>query len=115
MRMKSENCLYCHCAEGCVYIFDDKEPCPLIELEEDEGIPRINYLRWIPCSKRLPEKHGYYLVQTDGSHNSVIDIAEYGILFDKINSDPIWGWNKASRVIAWMPLPEPYRGEGEAE
>jgi len=37
MMMKSVNCLYCYCAEQCEYIFDDKEPCPLIELEAEEG------------------------------------------------------------------------------
>ena len=63
---------------------------------------------WILCSERLPEKHGYYIVQTDGSHNSVIDIAEFGRYWNLI-----WGWNKASKVIAWMPLPEPYKEEGE--
>lgn len=64
--------------------------------------------KWTPCSERLPEKHGYYIVMTDGSHNSVIDIAEFGRC-----GNLIWGWNKASEVIAWMPLPEPYKEEGE--
>jgi len=66
---------------------------------------------WIPCSERVPKESGYYLVQTDGSHNNVIDIAEFGRLWSKKCEDFGWGWNKASRVIAWMPLPEPYKGE----
>lgn len=53
---------------------------------------------WIPCSERLPEAPSFCLVTTDGSYNDVIDIALY-------MSD---GWHKASKVLAWMPLPEPY-------
>ena len=33
--------------------------------------------KWIPCSERLPEHMGYYLVTTDATHNHVVDIAEY--------------------------------------
>lgn len=71
--------------------------------------------RWIPCSERLPKEHGYYIVQTDGSHNAVIDIAEYGIFFRKPEYEYVWEWNKASKILAWMPLPEPYKEEGDAE
>lgn len=60
--------------------------------------------RWIPCSERLPEEDACYLVTTSGTNNDIIDIAYYteGI------------WHKASRIKAWMPLPEPYK-EGEHE
>lgn len=44
MIMKSGFCLYCYCAEQCVYIFDDKEPCPFIELaKEEEKISKNKY------------------------------------------------------------------------
>ena len=58
---------------------------------------------WIPCSERMPEEDGCYLVTTTGTNNDIIDIAHYteGI------------WHKASRIKAWMPLPEPYGGEKE--
>lgn len=59
---------------------------------------------WVPVSERLPEKNGCYLVSTTGENNYIIDIAFY-----------IEGmWHKASRIKAWMPLPEPYREDGEA-
>lgn len=67
---------------------------------------------WISCSERLPEEHGYYLVTTDGSHNAVIDIAEYGKFFRKPEYEYVWEWNKASKILAWMPLPEPYKRGG---
>ena len=60
--------------------------------------------RWISVSERLPGKNGCYLVSTTGTNNDIIDIAYY-----------IEGmWHKASRIKAWMPLPEPYREDGEA-
>jgi len=67
---------------------------------------------WIPVSERLPEERGYYLVTTDGSHNAVIDIAEYGKFYRKPENEYVLEWNKASRVIAWQPLPEPYKKGG---
>ena len=122
MMMKSENCLYCHCAEGCVYIFDDKEPCPLIELEEEEGIPRTQYLRWIPCTERLPEEK---INHNTRDFEEVLCTTIWGDVRSYKYGKP-FGHDKAhfwhgcgiiddEEVIAWMPLPEPYRGGGKVE
>lgn len=57
--------------------------------------------RWIPCSERLPEKEGLYLVSGD----SEIWICRFICLrFFR-------GWSNPANcpvVKAWMPLPEPY-------
>ena len=57
---------------------------------------------WIPCSERLPE-YGIQVLTTDKDGdfelNHIID-----------EDDGEWFWNGA---IAWMPLPEPYRGTNE--
>ena len=66
---------------------------------------RVYEQRWIPCNERLPEAPTFCLVTTDGSYNDVIDIAMY-------MSD---GWHKASKVLAWMPLPQPWRGEEDED
>lgn len=58
---------------------------------------------WIPVSERLPEKSGSYLtwVRYDNEEfMSIEDIDCEGILKE---------WNFNGKVIAWMPLPEPYR------
>lgn len=59
--------------------------------------------KWIPCSERLPEKSGEYLVSYrlfDG------DIQTRTELF--VGGE--WG-NEYVDHIAWMPLPEPYKAE----
>jgi hypothetical protein len=76
------------------------------------AIDKREQSEWTPVSERLPEEYGYYLVTTDGSHNAVIDIAEYGKFFRKPENEYVLEWNKASRVIAWQPLPEPYKKGG---
>ena len=61
---------------------------------------------WIPCSERLPEEDGYYLVTMKlwtGSY--VITHAFSG-----------GEWHLAPEdcpVLAWQPLPEPWKGDAE--
>ncbi len=58
--------------------------------------------KWIPCSERLPDKDGKYLVATDGTYGiDAIDIAMYE------NGK----WLKSSKILAWMYLPDEYKGE----
>lgn len=75
--------------------------------------------KWIPCSERLPEdyedvlvwfeyfRYGYYnrLYQTHG-------IGDYSSEYDSWMINHESGWSKL-RVLAWMPLPEVYKGEQE--
>lgn len=62
--------------------------------------------RWIPCSERMPDKGGYYLWSAKGG---------------EVKKDFYWEghWDKAEKygyeVIAWMPLPEPYKGGEQDE
>ena len=57
---------------------------------------------WIPCSERLPEDDGEYLV-TDASGGAATVTETYFIT--DCDGEGHWG---ALDVIAWMPLPEPY-------
>ena len=83
---------------------------------------------WIPCSERLPEEGGYYLVTYHGWSNG-----DYLPKFDDTyvrrlhyqKSERFTGWNhprycddKAENdtnreVIAWQKLPRPYQTKGE--
>lgn len=93
-------------------------------------------MEWIPCSERLPEEEGNYLV-TFGAFAETINGEK--VIFGDINGsvseigygcyerDIFWhptafGWYDLATatpfdkraIIAWMPLPEPY-GEREGE
>jgi hypothetical protein len=63
--------------------------------------------RWIPTSERLPEEDGeYYATVYDTDENyKYMDIAEL--------EDGIWQYKDYVKVLAWMPLPEPYKVESE--
>ena len=82
--------------------------------------------RWIPCSERLPERNGRYLVTRGlnacGSLWNRTYIANYSDLMG-LKKEKIW-WDgnvgksdfaKLDDVIAWMPLPSPYQAERREE
>ena len=67
---------------------------------------------WIPCSERLPynEKRVLCTVQS-GEHFCVVPC-----IF--IQSTRRWlpeVYGNHDNVVAWMPMPEPYQGEGEQD
>ena len=83
--------------------------------------------RWIPCGERLPEEYGEFLVtmtEKAKAKDLGFDIDENYIRKMRYNSN---GWqlprhipswiNEAVKdeVLAWMPLPEPYREERTEE
>lgn len=71
------------------------------EMDDIEDAPTV--MEWIPCSERLPEKEGRYLVTCEKCGAWSVD---WNIWAD----NKIWLWEQG--VSAWMPLPEPYK-EGE--
>ena len=75
------------------------------------AIKALEQTRWIPVTKRLPNEFADVLCNTDSEE---IFIATYlGKMNDETdcfddNDGMMWEGN----VIAWMPLPQPYK-EGE--
>ena len=79
---------------------------------------------WIPCSERLPEESGYYLVTyhywSDGNFLPKYDDTYVRRVHYQI-SEHFVGWNYPKNVddraendchkevIAWQPLPEPFK------
>ena len=74
---------------------------------------------WIPCSDRLPDPIGCKRYIVTMAHfdprytGRDVTFSDYDARFDEIA--PFWDVEVSggSRVVAWKPLPEPYRGEKE--
>lgn len=75
--------------------------------------PTESEQRWIPVTERLPKQYGNYLVFIEGEEPDIGTINP---------NDPrgwslcdangfYWASDKMLNVIAWMPLPEPYKEE----
>lgn len=67
---------------------------------------------WIPCSERLPEKNGMYLVTQKRyslDTRRMIEIETDYVQF----SCGEWCRARFLEVIAWQPLPTPYQPKGE--
>ena len=71
---------------------------------------------WIPCSERLPEKCEDELVYLSSARITVMQYNRHKLPFN----DYCIGWGhgvdydvdfQKESVVAWMPLPEPYKGE----
>lgn len=72
--------------------------------------------RWIPCSERLPEKTGYYLVcdstlVADGMRGRQ-DVSKFVI---GRHGGHWYGAIRRECITHWMPLPEPPESEGMNE
>lgn len=77
----------------------------------------IDYSPWIPCSERLPEEDGQYLITVKYKHVDGYDdiYAEHGEWADGRWDMFCFGHcGEVENIIAWMPLPEPYK-KGEAD
>lgn len=71
------------------------------------AIELLEQTRWIPCSERLPEEGGDYLVTICYDLLGKGTVREVRRNFFCILSKK-WLY-EGDDVIAWMPLPEPYK------
>lgn len=81
--------------------------------------------KWIPISERLPDLDGTYLVTIAYTDRRVIKIVKFANDLKKIDrytfkyeTDPGWyvydneyGHYTINNIVAWQPLPSPYKGE----
>lgn len=83
--------------------------CVSMLMEIDEQPTITPELHWIPVTERLPEKDGEYLTTwIDAQKKLCVNVF--------LVENGVWYWNQKYifpnwRIIAWMPLPEPWKGE----
>ena len=70
-----------------------------------------NEMKWIPCSDRLPDKDGSYLIQNDFGRIKCLDYADGWNCTRDYLSGEIYREYELHSVVAWMPLPKAYEGE----
>ncbi len=91
------------------YIADllDLDRTRMVNTALDTVIEAAEETRWIPCSERLPEEAGTYM--------TTVDYGKYGLATgQRYYHGKGLGWEDDC-VIAWKPLPQPYKAEGSDE
>lgn len=91
---------------------DTKEICRICVV--DDAIEIVKQVAeeynggWIPCSERLPEDDSICTVTVEYPNNETV--VDYG-WFDRKNVCWFVGMQefRTSNIIAWQPLPEPYK------
>lgn len=97
------NCYECPLNEYVSDICDHSE-CLLVEVVHG-GWSEGRYMQpsqWIPVNERLPEENGKYLVTGRRGAVSIIKFED-------------GRWYGKGGVLAWMPLPYPWKGEEDAD
>lgn len=84
-------------------------------------------MTWIPVEEALPKSQNEYLVTVNFDGDTYAECLHYGkpLMANRevkgecfYDSDDEWGdvvYDTGTEVIAWMPLPKPYKAEREGE
>lgn len=117
--------------EGDVYEFGIKLMEYIEQVDDEESVTDTNVgVKWVPCSERLPEERESIFKKAKGTDKwdpemfeSISDDVNVTVEFEdgtrktmtSYTTDGKWSCEKEYRikmkVIAWCPLPEPYKGE----
>ena len=100
--------------EVCSVVIDEFDVSPTRGYEVAEkalsALPSAEAVQeWISCSERLPKK-GEVVLITNGKGN--VRCGQYRSEHDVRGGTHYWWWKgkTVESVLAWRPLPEPYKG-----
>lgn len=65
--------------------------------------------RWIPCSERMPNPAKHVLVTLRWGED------DYEVTELDVGVDMACGSHFVKYMVAWMPLPEPWKGDADAD
>ncbi len=93
---------------------DDQGRCRMRGCNLCDGYAKKLNEKWIPCSERLPEKYLHCLVTRRNVYHDGYDVDVREDTYIELEGE--WGWRSQfegllGEIVAWQPLPEPYRGE----
>lgn len=91
--------------------------------EQDKVLAKLNR-RWIPCSERPPKEKDAGILKKLGTEKRseyvlvTVEVKGERMVAQACTKDGVWDWDMKYafpdfKVVAWMPMPEPYGGESE--
>ena len=109
--------------EAYEYATDDVIVIDAEEIDNAPTVDTVTHGRWIPCTERLPEIGDTYIVtgiQKDPHEKEwhyFVDVASnYGDYIDDYwDTFNDWIEGQETHIVAWMPLPEPYKMDEVSE
>lgn len=100
---------WCNCRNCFICVWDKAKAIVKELAEEYKDVLDTNVGKWIPVSEKLPDDFMSCEYLTIRKSRRLASIAYYCVVNHK------WYSNRKSTkeidVIAWQPLPEPYKGE----
>ena len=102
---KKAKCCYCiECKYGKL-----SDECTMREISIDDLISVIDKMPkendWTACKDELPKEKDYYMVTVEGEQGRCVEYVKF------MKSSEGGYWFTPSKVIAWKPFQEPYKGE----
>lgn len=84
--------------------------------EQERAINILKAIQWIPCKDRLPEESDYYMACIYDEDVDDYDFRKTWFAHEDDYDMDESEWRELQsfeKVVAWMPLPEPYKVEEE--
>ena len=100
---------------------DGSEECDFVRFLKEEPSAQQEP-QWIPCNERMPEEKDAGILKKLGIEKrsedvlATVEVKGERMTITTCTYDGKWYWNMKYtfpdfKVVAWQPIPEPYKGE----